>query len=305
MRDMRLLLSLLLLTAISAFPALAQDSTTNFNGSALGAPHEWGWFFQEGHNALNDEFISFHNYVFVIITGITVVVLGLMAYIAIRYNRKRNPNPSKVTHHVLLEIVWTIVPIILVIVIMVPSLKLLYHVDRAEKSDYTLKVTGYQWYWGYEYPELGIEEFESRMIADKDLKEGDLRLLEVDEPIYIPVGKTIKVLVTADPLGVIHAWGVQALAFKRDATPGRVNEGWLKIDKPGVYYGQCYELCGVDHAFMPIKVIAVSQEEFDEWVESKGGKSLATQEAEKAEAEKKAEEEAQKAPKQPAEKAAE
>jgi cytochrome c oxidase subunit 2 len=144
--------------------------------------------------------------------------------------------------------------------------------DRAEKADITLKVVGYQWYWGYSYPELGVEEFESRMIPTKDLKEGQLKLLEVDEPIYVPVGKTVKVMVTSDPLGVIHAWGIQSLGFKRDAIPGRVNEGWIKVDKEGTYYGQCYELCGVDHAFMPIKLVAVSEKKFNKWVKSKGGK---------------------------------
>ena len=261
---MKKLLSLLSVILLAASPALAAEEI-------VGAPHEWGWFFQDGHNALNDKFIWFHNYVFVIITVITILVLGIIAYICIKFNRKANPVPSKTTHNTLLEVIWTVVPIIIVIAIMVPSLKLLYHVDRAEKPDLTLKVVGYQWYWGYEYPELKVAEFESRMIPSSEIKEGQKKLLEVDEPLYVPVGKTIKVLVTGDPNGVIHSWGIQSLAFKRDANPGRVNEGWIKVDKEGAYYGQCYELCGVDHAFMPIKVVAVSEEKFNEWVISKGG----------------------------------
>jgi cytochrome c oxidase subunit 2 len=274
---MKKLFSLIAFLALTV-PAAAEN---------IVGPHQWGWFFQEGHNALNDRFVNFHNYVFGIVTVITFFVLGLMAYIAIRFKRSRNPNPSKTTHNVLLEIIWTIIPIIIVIAVMVPSLKLLYHMDRAEKPDVTLKVVGYQWYWGYSYPDLGVQEFESRLIAEKDLKEGQKRLLEVDEPLYVPVGKTVKVLVTADPLGVIHAWGIQSLAFKRDAIPGRVNEGWIKVDKEGTYYGDCYELCGVDHAFMPVKVVAVSEEKFNEWVKSKGGKIPGEEVVPEAPAEKK------------------
>ena len=155
---------------------------------------------------------------------------------------------------------------------MIKSLGVLYYVDKNPKADLTVKVTGYQWYWGYELPDYSVAEFESRMIPTKDLKEGQPKLFEVDEALVLPVGKTVRVLLTADPNGVIHAWGVPALGFKRDTVPGRVNEGWIKIEKEGVYYGNCYELCGPDHSQMPVKVVAVSEAEFQKWVESKGGK---------------------------------
>jgi cytochrome c oxidase subunit 2 len=235
------------------------------------APHAWGWFFQTDDSELGNRMIDFHNYVFAIIAVITAIVIGLMIYICIKFRRREGVAPSKTTHNTMLEVVWTIIPILIVIAIIVPSIKLLYYVDRVEDADFTLKVVGYQWYWGYELPEFGVEEFESRIIPEKDLKEGDLRLLEVDEPLLLPVGKTVRVLVTGDPNGVIHSWGVPALKFKRDTVPGRVNEGWIKIEKAGVYYGQCYELCGPEHAYMPIKILGVPEAEFNDWVTKKGG----------------------------------
>lgn len=238
----------------------------------IAAPHAWGWFFQDDSSELGAKMVDFHNYVFAIITVITIVVIGLMAYIIIKFRARPGRQPSKTTHNTLLEVIWTTIPILIVVAIIIPSVKLLYYVDKTEEADLTLKVTGYQWYWGYELPDYGVAEFESRIIPEKDLKKGDLRLLEVDEPLVLPVGKTVRVLVTGDPNGVIHAWGIASLKFKRDTIPGRVNEGWIKIDEPGIYYGQCYELCGPEHAFMPIKIVAVKEAEFNEWVLSKGGK---------------------------------
>ncbi len=244
------------------------SSVTNI----IGAPHEWGWNYQPRVTELAQKMYEFNTYLNYIISGIVLVVLALIFYIVVRFRASKNPVPSKTTHNTLLEIIWTVIPIIVVIAIVVPSIRLLYYVDRTEHADMTLKVVGYQWYWSYELPDQGVKEFESRLIPEDKLTKGQLRLMEVDEPLLLPVGKTVRVLVTADPLGVIHAWGIAGLAFKRDAVPGRINEGWLKIEKPGIYYGECYQLCGVDHAFMPIKIIGVSQEEFDQWVASKGGK---------------------------------
>lgn len=261
------IISVLLLSAGFAGPALAEATA-----GKVFAPEDWGWFFQKSESELGKEMIDFHNYVFAIICVITAVVLGLMAYIIIKFKARPGKKPSKTTHNTLLEVIWTTIPILIVVAIIIPSIKLLYYVDKVEEADMTIKVVGYQWYWGYELPDYEVAEFESRMIPEKDLKEGQLRLLEVDEPLVLPVGKTIRVLVTGDPNGVIHAWGVPALKFKRDTIPGRVNEGWIKIEEPGTYYGQCYELCGPDHAFMPIKIVAVSESEFNEWVLSKGGK---------------------------------
>lgn len=262
---MKKFLTIAFLIAITAaLPALASEN--------VHAPHAWGWFFQTDNSELSNRMVDFHNYIFVIISIITIIVIGLMGYIIVKFSAKRGHEPSKTTHNTFIEVVWTVIPIIIVIAIIVPSMKLLFYVDKVEEADLTLKVVGYQWYWGYELPDYGVEEFESRIIPEKDLKEGQLRLLEVDEPLYLPVGKTVKVLVTGDPNGVIHSWGIPALKFKRDTVPGRTNEGWIKIEEEGLYYGQCYELCGPEHAYMPIMIRGVSEAEFEEWVLTKEGK---------------------------------
>lgn len=253
--------------AAAAAPIKFTPSVTN----VIGEPHEWGTNMQEGYNSFESKMRGFHIYMLWIIIPITIFVLLLIAYIVIRFNAKANPTPSKTTHNTMLEIIWTVIPILIVVAITIPSIKLLYYADRTEKADMTLKVVGYQWYWSYELPDQKVAEFESHVIPEEKLQQGQRRLFDVDEPLVLPVGKTVRVLVTADPLGVIHSWGVPGLAFKRDAIPGRINEGWFKIEKPGIYYGECYQLCGVDHAFMPIKIIAVSNDEFKQWVTSKGG----------------------------------
>jgi len=250
-----------------AAPAAFMPSVTN----VIGAPHNWGWDFQPDVTPLSHHMHVFNTYITYIIAIITLVVLSLITYIIIRFHHKRNPVPSKTAHNTLLEIIWTTIPIIVVIAIVIPSIKLLYYADRTEKADMTLKVVGYQWYWSYELPDQKVKEFESRVIPEDKLLPGQRRLMEVDDPLVLPVGKTVRVLVTADPLGVIHSWGVPGLSFKRDAMPGRINEGWIRIEQPGIYYGECYQLCGVDHAFMPIKIIGVTPEEFDRWVVSKQG----------------------------------
>lgn len=279
MKKLFLLASFLMLLAVApagaetaADAASAPLALSSEVAPKVHAPHEWGWFFQEDKSEIGKRMVDFHNYVFVIITVITILVIGLMAYIIIKFRAREGREASKTTHNTLIEVIWTLVPILIVVAIIVPSMKLLFFVDRTEKADFTLKVVGYQWYWGYEIPEYNVAEFESRIIPEKDLKKGDIRLLEVDQELVLPVGKTIRVLVTGDPNGVIHAWGIPSLKFKRDTVPGRINEGWIKIEEPGYYYGQCYELCGPDHAFMPIKIHAVSEAEFEDWVTKMGGK---------------------------------
>lgn len=254
-----------------AFIALVSVSTPALAEGNVFSPEAWGWFFQDAPSELGERMVDFHNYIFAIISVITIVVIGLMAYIVVKFSAKRGHEPSKTTHNTLLEVIWTVIPILIVVAIIIPSMKLLFYVDKVEEADLTLKVVGYQWYWGYELPDYELEEFESRIIPEKDLKEGQLRLLEVDEPLLLPVGKTIKVLLTGDPNGVIHSWGIPSLKFKRDTVPGRTNEGWIKIEQPGTYYGQCYELCGPEHAYMPIMVKGVSEAEFEEWVLTKEG----------------------------------
>jgi len=184
--------------------------------------------------------------------------------VIIRFNAKRNPVPSKNTHNTLLEILWTAVPIVILVIIAIPSMKLLYYSDKTQNYDMTLKVTGHQWYWSYAYPDQGDFTFDSILVPKEDLKEGQLRLLTVDNRVVLPVDTDIQVLITSDD--VIHDWAVPSLGMKVDATPGRVNERWVRIDQEGTYYGMCSELCGVNHGFMPIQVEAVSKEAFAEWV---------------------------------------
>ncbi len=210
---------------------------------------------------------DFHNMLLYIITGIVAFVLLLLIIVILRFNAKANPVPSKTTHNVLLEIVWTIIPVVILIIIAVPSFQLLYKNERIENPEMTLKVTGFQWYWGYEYPDQGDIAFTSYMVPnDKiDPSKGQKRLLSTDNKVILPVGVTIQVLVTAAVNDVIHSWAMPAFGIKTDAVPGRINHTWFRINKPGVYYGQCSELCGKDHSFMPIEVWAVEKSVFEEW----------------------------------------
>lgn len=235
--------------------------------------------FQEPASVSMERIADFHNWTMVpVITAISVFVLLLLIWVVMRYNRRANPNPSNVSHNVTIEVLWTVVPVLILIVIAVQSLPLLYYVDRTEEPDMTLKVTGYQWYWGFEYPDHGGVSFQSYMIPDDDIDagKGQLRNLSTDEPVVLPVDKNIQIITTA--ADVIHSFAVPAMGVKIDSVPGRLNETWVRITKPGVYYGQCSELCGKDHAFMPVEIHAVSEEEFNAWVVSKGG-SVTVEEA--------------------------
>jgi len=208
---------------------------------------------------------DFHNYYLLpIITGICVLVMVLMAWVMLRYNKWSNPKPSKTTHNTLLEVLWTVVPLLLLVVIVLPSLKLLYFSERLPQTEMTLKAIGHQWYWEYQYPDHGNITFNSYMKADKDLGADEPRLLATDTKVVLPINTPIKVDVTA--ADVIHSWAIPAFGVKKDAIPGRLNTTWLTIEQEGLYYGQCSELCGTDHAYMPIAIEAVSPERFKEWV---------------------------------------
>ncbi len=224
----------------------------------------WQVDFQEAASPVMEHFKVFHDQLLYIVFGVSAFVMVLLAYVIFRFNSKRNPSPSTTSHNTLLEIVWTAVPVIILIAVLIPSLRTLYFSDEVPEADMTLKVIGYQWYWGYEYPDHGGIAFESNMIQDEDIKPGQKRLLSVDNPVYLPVNKNIRIQITA--ADVIHAWAVPSMAVKKDAVPGRLNETWVRINKPGTYYGQCSELCGVNHGFMPIEIRAVEEEEFNEWV---------------------------------------
>ena len=227
-------------------------------------PKEWQLGFQNPASDSMRDIVSFHNNLLLpIIIAISVFVLFLMLYACVRFRASANPNPSKRTHNVTVEILWTLIPCLILIVMAVPSFKILYKQDTIPKADLTIKAVGYQWYWGYEYPDENII-FDSYMIEEKDLKANQPRLLTVDHEVVVPVDKVVKVLITAND--VLHAWALPAFGVKRDAVPGRINETWFKAEKEGTYYGQCSELCGIKHAFMPITVKVVSEEDYQVWL---------------------------------------
>jgi cytochrome c oxidase subunit 2 len=227
-------------------------------------PKNWQLGFQEAASKSMRDIVNFHDKLLLpIIVAISVFVLFLMAYACIRFRASRNPNPSTRTHNVAIEVLWTLIPCLILIVIAVPSFKTLYSQDRIPKADVTIKAVGYQWYWGYEYPDENII-FDSYMVETKDLKAGQPRLLAVDNVVVVPVNKVVKVLITAND--VLHAWALPSFGVKRDAVPGRINETWFKAERVGTFYGQCSELCGIKHAFMPIEVRVVSEEDYQEWL---------------------------------------
>ncbi len=227
-------------------------------------PKDWQLGFQNPASDGMRDIVNFHNNLLLpIIIAISVFVLFLMLYACVRFRASANPNPSKRTHNVTVEILWTLIPCLILIVMAVPSFKILYKQDTIPKADLTIKAVGYQWYWGYEYPDENII-FDSYMIEEKDLRADQPRLLTVDHEVVVPVNKVVKVLITAND--VLHAWALPAFGVKRDAVPGRINETWFKAEKEGTYYGQCSELCGIKHAFMPITVKVVSEEDYQEWL---------------------------------------
>ena len=228
-------------------------------------PVDWQLGFQKSASKSMSDIVWFHDYMLLpIITAITVFVLFLLAYACIRFRASKNPVASTTSHNTTIEVIWTLVPCLILIVMAVPSFKVLYSQDEIPKADVTIKAIGYQWYWGYEYPDENIV-FDSYMIADKDLKEGQPRLLAVDNEVVVPVNKVVKVMITAND--VLHAWALPSFGVKRDAVPGRINETWFKADRTGTFYGQCSELCGIKHAFMPITVNVVSEEDYNQWLE--------------------------------------
>lgn len=230
-----------------------------------GQPVEWQIGFQKPVTPLAEQANGFHDLLLVIITAIVVFVLALMVWVVLRYNAKANPTPSRNAHNTVLEVAWTIVPVLILLVIAIPSFRLLYAQYDFPKADLTIKTTGHQWYWSYNYPDHGGFNFDSLMVEDADLKPGQPRLLAVDNEVVVPVNKVVHLLVTADD--VLHNWAMPAFGVKMDAVPGRVARVWFQATETGVYYGQCSELCGERHAYMPIAVRVVTDAEFATWVE--------------------------------------
>jgi len=255
------------LTAFWSVSAFAEDT--------VGQPTNGAIDLQPGVTPLRDDAIFFHNVILLpIITAITLLVLGLLLWCIIRYNKKANPVPARWSHNTPIEIAWTLIPVLILVVIAVFSFRLLFEYHDMPKPYMTIKATGYQWYWGYEYPDKKIPEFVSNILPeDKAKAAGKPYKLAATEPLVVPVNQVVRVLVTG--ADVIHAFAVPSFGIITDAVPGRVNETWFKVDKVGTYYGSCRELCGIDHAFMPIEVHVVSQPEFDAWVASKAPKAAA------------------------------
>ena len=227
----------------------------------LGQPAPWEYKLQESATEVMDYITWFHNFLFVLITLITLFVLALLVIVVVKFNAKANPVPSRTTHNTLVEVAWTLIPVLILVGIAIPSFRLLFLELDVPKADLTIKATGKQWYWSYAYPDNGKFEFDSLMAQEKQP-----RLLGVDNEMVVPVNKIIRVQTTG--ADVIHSFAVPAFGIKIDAIPGRLNETWFKATKTGMFYGQCSELCGRDHAFMPIAVRVVSDQEFSEWVEA-------------------------------------
>jgi cytochrome c oxidase subunit 2 len=253
------LLTILLLPLVVPASAAAQGQST-----AVAAPRPWEMGMQPAWGPIKREIIALHDMVLVIITLITIFVGVLLAWVMYRYNARRNPVASRTSHHAVLEILWTVIPVLILVIIAIPSFRLVYYVDRTFNPDLTIKVTGHQWYWEYSYPDNGNIDFSSYIVPDDHLKPGQLRLLTVDHDLVVPVHKNIRVLVTSGD--VIHSFFVPALGVQRYAIPGRTIETWMRVSREGVIHGECNQICGTNHSRMPITIRAVSEKEFQAWL---------------------------------------
>jgi cytochrome c oxidase subunit II len=243
------------------FGVAALAAGGSVSAEELGQPHAWGLDLQTAVTPVMESVTKMHNGLLVVITLITLLVTALLVVAMVKFNARSNPVPSKTTHNTMIEVAWTIIPVLILVGIAVPSFRLLFEQLDIPKADLTVKATGKQWYWSYAYPDNGKFEFDSLMAQDKKP-----RMLAVDNELVVPVNKVVVVQVTG--ADVIHSYGVPAFGIKVDAVPGRLNETWFKATKTGMYYGQCSELCGRDHAFMPIAVRVVSEQDFAAWVET-------------------------------------
>lgn len=232
--------------------------------AGLGQPSPWELGLQQSASPVMDDIVWFHNILLYLTAAIALFVLLLLAIVVVRFNARANPNPARTTHNTFIEIIWTVVPVLILVTIAVPSFRLLFYQLKVPAADLTVKVTGKQWFWSYSYPDQKFE-FDSLMVQAKDLKPGQPRLLAVDNELVVPVNKVVRVLVTG--ADVIHSFSVPSFGIKIDAVPGRLNETWFKAEREGMYYGQCSQLCGRDHAFMPIAVRVVSEKDYTAWLD--------------------------------------
>ncbi|HVC62912.1 MAG TPA: cytochrome c oxidase subunit II [Acetobacteraceae bacterium] len=228
------------------------------------APTPWEMAMQPAFSPVKQQIIDLHDMVLVIITVITLFVGGLLGWVMYRYNATRNPVPGHATHNTVLEVAWTVIPVLILVVIAIPSFRLVYYENRTADPDLTIKVTGHQWYWEYTYPDRGNIDFTSYIVPGNQLKPGQLRLLTADHPLVVPVNKNIRILETSGD--VIHSFFIPSLGVQRYAIPGRTIETWMRVDKPGTYYGECNQICGTNHSRMPIMVKAVTEPQFEAWL---------------------------------------
>jgi cytochrome c oxidase subunit 2 len=250
---------------ICAVLALAAIGVVAIAATAWAAgPRPWEIGMQPPATPVKDRLSAFHDELLVITTLITIFVLGLLLYVIVRFHHLRHPVATRTSHNTVIEMLWTVVPVLILVIIAIPSFKLMYYMDRVPDPEMTIKVTGHQWYWSYEYPDQGGLAFDSNVIPDSDLKPGQKRLLDVDNPLVVPVDTTIRVQVTGTD--VIHSWFIPPFGIQEYAIVGRLNESWMRVEHQGVYYGQCNQICGTNHAFMPIEVKAVSKDDFQHWL---------------------------------------
>jgi len=238
--------------------------------AVLGEPRNWQMGFPPAFTPVMERLEWLHDLLLVIISLISLFVLSLLIFVVIRFHASRNSVPTNITHNTVIEIAWTIVPILILVIIAIPSFRLLYYGDKAQDAAMTVKVTGHQWYWQYEYPDQGNFSIDSRMLNEADRakqKPNEPRLLAVDEDMVIPTNTVIRIIGTS--ADVMHGWTVWGFGIKKTVIPGRLNEGWIEVPREGIYYGECSQICGQDHSYMPIALRAVSKAEFDKWVETK------------------------------------
>jgi cytochrome c oxidase subunit II len=257
MRDAAARAGFVLVLALLGMAALA-------GGAWAAEPRDWELGFQPSATPVHEQLAAFHDELLIIISLITVFVLGLLLYVMVRFHHSRNPVPTRTSHNTVIEILWTVIPVLILVVIAIPSFKLIYFMDRVPKEAMTVKVTGHQWYWSYAYPDQGGFEFNSNLIPENELKPGQKRLLDVDNPLVVPAGENVRVQVTGTD--VIHSWFVPSFGVQEYAIIGRLNESWFNVEKPGTYYGECNQICGINHAFMPIKVVALAKPDFEKWL---------------------------------------
>jgi cytochrome c oxidase subunit 2 len=229
------------------------------------SPHPWQLGLQASHSPVEANIHSLHALVTWLMFAVVVFVAGLLCYVIYKFSAKRHPVPSRTSHNTLLEVAWTVLPVLILVVIAIPSFRLVYFEDRTRDADLTIKVTGHQWYWEYAYPDSNNIHFESYMLQPENLQPGQLRNLSVDNPLVVPAGKNIRILTTG--ADVIHSFFIPSLGVQRYAIPGRTIETWMKIDQPGDYYGECNQICGTNHSVMPISVHAVTDAEYKAWLE--------------------------------------